>query len=373
MIKLLFLTHSLGGGGAERVLVNLVNHMDRSRFDITVRTLFTDGVNRKMLDKGIRYECCHAKMVKGITYVYKLLPPRFLYRKFVGDGDYDIVVAYMHGIPTKVVSGCTNPKTKTVTWLHTGTPKTSTFFKSWLSRKKAIRGYASLDAIVGVSQDVSDAFRKYTRIENVHTVYNTNDTARILKMAEEQADLSDYQRPVIVTAGHLEPVKGNDRLIDAAKRLADDGYRFSVLIMGTGSQKEKLQQQITENHLDDCVHLLGFCENPYAIMAQSDLFVSSSRQEGLATVLTEALTVGLPVVATEVSGAKEVLGQNNEYGLVVENSESGIYEGLKAFLTHPELVQKYRESAKERSTQFDTEHTVQKTEAFFESLMTEKQ
>lgn len=370
-VKILFLTHSLGGGGAERVLVNLVNHMDKTKFDITVKTLFSDGVNRKMLSDDVKYECRHAPCFHGITYLYKLIPSTILYKYFVGNEHYDIIVAYMHGIPTKVVCGCKDKSVKKVSWLHYGNPKESSFFDCWMSKKKSIRDYASLSAIVGVSQSVTEAFQKYTEIvHNTIVLYNTNDTNRILEMAKEKPAFP-FEKSIrtLCSAGRLETQKGYDRLIKAAKKLHDEGLSFKIIILGDGSQKTALAEQINEADASSYIQLLGFCENPYSIMAASDAFISSSREEGLATVLTEALTLGLPIVSTDVSGAKEVLGNNNEYGLVVENSEKGIYNGLKEILTNQNLMERYRKTAKVRAKQFDTEHTVQKTEEFFEGLM----
>ncbi len=182
MIKVLFLINTLGGGGAERVLVNLVNNMDRTRFDITVETMFEDGVNRARLSPDIRCICRSAPLFRGIAKAFCCLSARQLYRYFIGDERYDVLIAFMHGAPTKVISGCPDPSVKKLTWLHTGDPAHSTFFDFWFRRKTAFKAYASCDAVVGISKTVADAFSAYTGIrDNVCVVYNTNDTARIVR------------------------------------------------------------------------------------------------------------------------------------------------------------------------------------------------
>lgn len=371
MIKILFIINALGGGGAERVMVNLINNMDKNKFDITVGTMFADGVNRDMICDDVKCYCKNKLGIKGLSNIIKFIPSNVLYKYYVGKEKYDIVVAYMHGAPTKVVAGCNNKDIKTVTWLHYGNPKESSFFSFWNDQKKAFDAYASLDAIVGVSKSVTVAFSEYTDInEKLYTLYNTNDTQRIVDMSREPCDFKENESyPVIVTAGRLTNQKGFDRLISAAKRLWNEGLRFKIKILGDGPEKKNLIETIKNCSAEEYVEMLGFCENPYNIMINSDLYISSSREEGLATVLTEALTLGLPVVSTDVSGAKEVLGENNEYGLVVENSKTGVYEGLKKLLTDSELMEKYRKTAKERAEEFDTAHTVAKTEEFFESLV----
>ena len=83
MKKILFLIHDLGPGGAEKVLVNLVNHMDPAQFDITVMTLFDVGVNRQFLAKHIRYRYCFKHMFRGNSHVMKLPSPGFLHKWFI--------------------------------------------------------------------------------------------------------------------------------------------------------------------------------------------------------------------------------------------------------------------------------------------------
>lgn len=371
MIKILFLINTLGGGGAERVLVNLVNNMDKTKFDITVETMFAGGVNRGLLDKDIKYFCKNKLGIKGLSKIIKYIPAKILYSYYIGNKDYDIIVAYMHGAPTKVISGCNNSKIKKVTWLHYGDPKKGTFFDYWVNEKKAINAYEKLDAIVGVSQSVSNAFSQYTKFkENIVTLYNTNDTKKIIDMAHEDIDIKiDKMYPLFCCAGRLVSQKGFDRLINVTSRLKDEELKFRIIIMGLGPEEKKLKQLILDKDVSDYIKLVGFCNNPYSVMKKSDYFILSSREEGLATVITEAITLGLPVVATDVSGVQEVLGNNNEYGLVVENSEDGIYEGLKKFLKNKELTEKYRSIAKERAKKFDTKHTVKATEDFFKNLL----
>lgn len=100
-------------------------------------------------------------------------------------------------------------------------------------------------------------------------------------------------------------------------------------------------------------------------MKNADLYVCSSRREGFSTAVTEALIVGTPVVSTNCSGAYELLGDNNEYGIVTENDEDALYEGIKKILTEENLLQHYRKQAKIRGQRFSTEKTVKAVEDMF--------
>ena len=85
MTKILFFIHDLKHGGAEKVLVNLVNNMDYEKFDITVMTLFNEGVHIKNLNKNIKYKYCFSKTFKANSKVLSMIPAKWLYKKFIKD------------------------------------------------------------------------------------------------------------------------------------------------------------------------------------------------------------------------------------------------------------------------------------------------
>ena len=109
----MFLIHDLGHGGAEKVLVNLVNNMDRSKFDISVTALFGGGVNEQFLAKDIHFYSVFPKEVPGNSKLMKLLTPKKLHKLCVKE-HYDIEVSYLEGPSARVISGCQDPNTKLV-------------------------------------------------------------------------------------------------------------------------------------------------------------------------------------------------------------------------------------------------------------------
>lgn len=370
-IKILFLINTLGGGGAERVLVNLVNNMNYSAFDITVETMFDGGVNVKHLSDNVRYINKKAFCPRGIAQIYRYIPSSLLYKFFIGNEKYDIVVAYMHGAPVKVIEGCMNNDTKKIAWLHTSKPKTSTAFKFWKNEKYAFSAYNGCDAIVGVSDKVADSFQKYTGIkkEKIYTVYNTNDIKDIMIKSNDIIEKFFDNTLKIISVGRLSQEKEYGRLIDIVIRLKNEGFNCSLTIVGSGKLETELKSKILENDAMSFVRLTGFKANPYAYVKNSDLFVCSSHTEGLSTAVTEAVILGVPVVSTDVSGAKEILGASNEYGIITENSEEALYDGLKKMLSDKKLREHYAEKSKERAAFFDTAATVHQAEALFEDVL----
>lgn len=365
MKKILFLIHTLGAGGAEKALVNLVNNLNAQKYDITVETMFGDGVNAKALKPHIHYISKNVPYPKGISIILKFISSKVLYKFFIGKNKYDILVAYMHGAPVKVISG--NKKACKVAWLHNGNPETSTMFENWLFKNNAINAYKSCDAVVGVCNSVTDAFAKYTDTkDNLYTVYNTLDVDFIKKQAEFPADIDFDEGYInIVSTGRLGKEKGYSRLIGVCGVLKDKGYKFRLYIIGAGAEESSIKEQIKQMYLQDIVFLLGYKDNPYAYVDKCDVFICSSYTEGLSTATIEALILGKAIVSTDVSGAKEILG-DNEYGLIVENSEEGIEKGLEILLRDTSLINKYSEKAEKRSSFFSIKSTINNAELLFD-------
>ena len=172
----------------------------------------------------------------------------------------------------------------------------------------------------------------------------------------------------IIGVGKILPSKGFDRLARIHKQLRKDGYPVHTYILGVGPQQSEIEQYLRDNNLADTFTFLGYQTNPYKYVAKCDLFVCASHAEGFSTAATEALIVGTPVVTTLVSGMKEMLGENNEWGIVTENSEEALYQVIKRLLDDPDLLVHYREQASLRGKRFSTEETVRAVEEMLLSL-----
>ncbi|MPN57198.1 N-acetylgalactosamine-N,N'-diacetylbacillosaminyl-diphospho-undecaprenol 4-alpha-N-acetylgalactosaminyltransferase [bioreactor metagenome] len=130
-----------------------------------------------------------------------------------------------------------------------------------------------------------------------------------------------------------------------------------------------MEKRIKELGVESTFKLLGFHKNPYKFVSKSDLYVCSSFREGFSTAVTEALVLGIPVVSTNCSGANELLGENNEFGIVTENSTEGLYEGIREMLRNPAKLSHYKMQAKARGALFSKEKTVKAVENLFDSLL----
>ena len=363
MIRILFLIHDLGRGGAERVLVNLVNNMDATKFDITVTALFGGGVNEQFLAPHVHCRRVFPRAFPGNSHVMKLLSPKQLHRLFVRE-HYDIEVSYLEGPSARVVSGCEDPETKLVCWIHS-TPKTAEeAAKSFRNVAEARACYGKFREIICVSRWIKQSFEHcFPGVAETRILYNTVEGGRILEQAAEPVEENIFADGAIhlIGVGSMKPVKGFDRLIRIHDRLCREGYPVRTILLGQGPDLKKLRQQAKDCGRADSVVFPGYQTNPYPFLAKSDLFVCSSHAEGFSTAVTEALILGTPVCTVEVSGMKELLG-DNEYGIMTDNDEDALYEGIRDLLENPEKLAHYKEKAAGRGKGFSTEETVRAVE-----------
>ncbi len=374
MIKVLFMIPNLGHGGAEKVLVNLVNHMDKKQFDVTVMTLYDEGVNKNFLSKDVKYKTCFPKSFKGVSKFLKLSTPEKLYHKFIED-DYDIVVSYLEGQTARIVSGCQNPDTKLVSWIHVEQHTQKNAARTFRSISEMKRCYLKFDRTICVSEYVKNDFHAIVPVKNIIVLYNTIESEKIHKLSKEKVEIGlfDSKEIKMCGIGTLKKSKGFDRLLKVHKKLYDQGYPVHTYILGEGEEKDNLEQFVVNNDLDGSVTFLGYQTNPYKYLKRMNLFVCTSFAEGFSTAATEALIVGTPVCTVEVSGMKEMLGENNEYGVVTENNNEAFYSAVKELLDHPELLSYYRIQAEKRGKEFDTDSTVKAVENMFKKLIMTKE
>lgn len=370
--KILFLIESLAGGGAEKVLTTLVQHIDKEKFDVTVCAISGGGKYEEVVRKQVRYKAILNEPVKQgvmakVLYiikhhlVYRWLPLSWVYRLFVPQGN-DVEVAYVEGFTTKLLSHSTNRNAKKYAWVHCNMGKDHWTTDVFPSIALEIAAYNRYDKIFCVSETAAQGFNQaFISVGTpVSVLYNPIDAQVIQDMAVEG---NDVNKKVIrlVTVGRLEYQKGYDRLVQVVNRLVKDGIGLELWILGVGSQEAGLKEYLQKHELGDYVKLMGFHSNPYKYIVQGDLFVCSSRSEGYSTAVTEALILGLPVITTDCSGMAELL-KDGECGVITKNDDEALYWGLKELITDATLLEHYRQKAIERGKDFTIESLMEPIE-----------
>ena len=392
MKKVLFLIHTLGGGGAEKVLVNLANGMDKTKFDVTVMTVINTGIFRESLNSDVKYKYIFniplrknnksisndnksgsllskpSKIINRLgriySFMWKYMPVNLFYKLAIKE-KYDIEVAFLEGICAKIISGSNNKNSKKISWIHVdllNQKKSEFVFKNRETEKKC---YEKFDEIVCVSNIVKEQFiKKFNIDENkVSVKYNPIDSVEVNKKANDiVTDIEKSNKFTFCSVGRLITQKGYDRLLRVHKNLVEQGIDYELWIIGEGNKKSILQEFIDENKLQDSVKLLGFKNNPYKYMNIADAFVCSSRAEGFSTVASEAAILGKPIVTVNCSGMNELLGYKNEYGIVTENTEEDLLNGMKSLILDRNLYDTYKERSMKRRKIFNLEQAIKEIE-----------
>ncbi len=368
--KVLFLIESLVVGGAERVLVNIVNKLDPKRFDITVCSIFKYSVYdwyQAYFDKPfashVHYKYLINNHNKPIYYLFNALLgrcPKLLYRVFIGDG-YDSAVAFYEGLPTDFVSRADLRRGKKYAWLHTTTSLSQAGKTlAQLERQSAI--YSAFDKIIAVSHIVKDSFTETFPSVNVPitVICNPVDTDAVLAKAQCKIAPMRFTRPLFVAVGRLTAAKGFDRWLRCLGKLRRKGHEFTAWIIGGGDSSE-LEPIIREEGLSGSVALLGHKSNPFPYMRLADWIIAPSRIEGLPAVIQESIALGKAIMGTKGTGIAELL-RDGEIGMLVDNSSESIEAGMEKILMSPGLKDLYEKKASECSRTVSSEEAITKIE-----------
>lgn len=361
-IKILFYIDTLNGGGAEKVLRNLVNSMDYDRFQITVQTTYKEDVSA-YLNKEVTYKYCYKNKNSLTDMIFRAEAATGLVYPLHIKDDYDIEVAYLEAASTKIMSGSTNKKAKKFAWVHCDLRKVTDNPTAYAEKTKS--WYDKYHKVICVSENVQEGFRELFGNEpEAQVIYNTIDNREIIRKAQDNLPANiTKSKMTLVMVGRLMAPKNYPRLLKSAKTLLDEGFDFDLWILGEGEDRPMLEKYISENNLTN-VKLLGFCNNPYPFIKNADLLVCSSNYEGFSTFVTEGLILGKTIVTTDCSGMHELLGES-EYGIITENNDDAFTDGLREMLGNPEKLDEYTKKAKLRGQQFSKKELTAKTENLF--------
>ncbi len=297
---------SLRGGGAERVVINLLQGFAERNVNVDLVAAKAEGPHLCRVPDTIRLIDLKADSVllslpALADYLRKVKPASLL-----SVMDHCNIVALW----AKAVSGT---PVKSIFSVHNTLSQETADARSLKVKvfPALIRiFYRFADEIVAVSQGVADDLCDYGRIERhkIKVIFNPVITPALFEMATEPNKLPLKPLvPTIVGVGRLNRQKDFAALIRAFK-IVLQSCEAELVILGEGEERASLEALIEALHLSEHVKLYGFADNPYAIMANADLFVLSSIFEGLPTVLIEALALGLPVVSTDCkSGPREII------------------------------------------------------------------
>lgn len=356
----------MGGGGAERVLINLFNLIDFEKFDIELIVLMNKGKlwNDIPISVKKKHLGLSSNLLKVFSYLYRIfyINVFWLFSNKI-KGKYDVGISFMDSIFTEFLFLNSLKLNKRVTIVHSS-------YKSYINRSKFIKGkykklmtqrYSKLDKIICVSDESKKEFIElFGANHNIETIYNPLDHKDILNKANiTRPSLMNKSKFQMVAVGSLIPVKGYDLLIKSISLLKKETDDFQLHILGDGFLKNKLSKLIEELDLSDVIILHGFVKNPYVWIKNSNLFVMSSLVEGLPTVLCESLILGRPALVPDVPGCREVIGYG-DFGILCERTENDFFLKILNCINNPNKLKFYSNKSVERSKAFSDKASLKK-------------
>ena len=331
MKKILMVAQTLGGGGTEVALVELINHLDTKKYEITLLlmdkdTSFIDRIKRKIKIKYLKFDDMFwHNLVSMNTMVGKAIKKaninnslkiydmalKHIYSS-VFNKRYDLAIDfYGYGSFTTAIVADKVNASKKVTWLHDAK-------MSWI--KNVEEYFDKYNKIFCVSKSVKVSFDKlYPQIDNKSEVfYNLIDKINIIRKSTEFVPHNFKKNKFnIVSVGRLTEQKGFDIALESAKILKNRGLNFQWFVVGEGRDRKKLEKKMRKLNLNNFFFFLGQKANPYPYIKNGNVFVLPSRHEGYGLAVLEARVLKKPVIVSNIPVYKEQI-INNKNGLISE-------------------------------------------------------
>jgi glycosyltransferase involved in cell wall biosynthesis len=357
-IRIVFILPSAELGGAERVVFYLINHLSRNRFKILLILLKSSGSLMDSIPSDVSMIDVGGKKVSiavgRIIKTVRVLKPDIIFSTHAHLSIAILVFkAFLPKVTRIIIRESNVPSQK----LNEGA-------KSALIRILYRFTYPRAHAIVCPGKAIRDDLLKTASLDSQTLVEIPNpvDTQTIKKKMVVPLDEEFEHGENLVAAGSLTRQKGFDLLIDAIAILSHRRKNIRLVILGDGVERKNLVQQISRHRLNDHVQLTGVVKNVYPYFYHADVFVLSSRWEGMPNVVLEALACGTPVVTFDCPGCVNEIIENSGQGILVNpENPTLLAEAIDRILEHRKT------STKESllSTRFSLDTVIREYEGLF--------
>lgn len=220
--------------------------------------------------------------------------------------------------------------------------------------------------IVTINERMKRGYEGNTTSPKIEKLYNFMGLENIVEKSKRE--IKEKFR-YILSVGSLTDNKNQGLLIEVFSELKKEyGIEEKLLLIGEGKERAKLEEKIRESKMEDEIFLLGARLNPYNYIRRAELFVVTSKEEGFSLTTLEALTLGTMVIATKTDGTREILGEDSQYGKLVEKSKEDLKREIIYYLNNPEERKRYEELGYKRAEDFSKEKAVVNIEEFIDRL-----
>ncbi len=352
MKKILLTSYSLGLGGIEKALINLLNEIDYKEYQVTLilehkEGMFLDSVPKEV--EILEYKISTSKFVPWRKLYNRL---KLIHWKRKLKKQFDFSASFTtSSIPGALLALAAS--SNTALWVHANyyilyeknVEKMTEFFDG-------IKAYQFQNVVFVSKENEREVKEHYTKFKHTLVCNNFINGKEIEEKANEPIEFKRKEIPLFVNIGRQEESqKRLSRIIEASKKLVDDGYEFQILFIGDGPDSKKYKEKVKEYQLEDVILFLGKKKNPYPYYAISDAVILSSEYEGFPVVFLESLIINRPILSTKVSDYESLEGKS---GLFCERSTEGVYSMMKDYLDngfitkYPFHYQSYNKAIKKR-------------------------
>lgn len=375
-IKVSFFIPKLELGGAEKIVVRILQALDKNKFQVKLLLLKLKGPLIEELPQEVLVK--ELKTSKITFALFELI-------KYFRQEKPDIFVSFLSHLNAISILGkiFSRVKTKVIisertTFSHT--PEITKNIKNklffiFLLKPLARIIYPLADAIVCVSKGVAEDLACFLPISTkgkIRVIYNPIVDEKLYDLANEPVEhpwFLNKEIPVILAVGRLSKAKDYPTLLKAFA-LVRKNKKIRLVIIGDGEERKNLENLINKLNLSQDVLLLGFEKNPYKYMKRAFLFVLSSKVEGFPNVIVEAMACGIPVISTDCpSGPNEII-KNGENGILIPvGDEKALAEAIIKILDDPFLKDKFSREGKKRAEEFTVKKGVNEYEQLFQEIL----
>ena len=280
-------------------------------------------------------------------------------------GEFDLAISYAQDDGWKSISkGCNDYVIKKVAAKHKSAMIHCDYKNFGGYSPKQEKNFSKFDSILCVSESCRLSFVDCFPRLNVKT-RTCENFINIEKTVEYSEPAIQYPKDAVnfVSVCRLSTVKGLARTVKVFKNLYDMGYyNFRWTIVGDGPEYTNLTKQVQAAGLQNRIVFVGNQNNPYPYIKNADVFLLPSLHEAAPMVYGESAALGIPVLTTDTCSAKEIVEKRN-IGIVVENTEEGLFEGIKNILLGNIDLKKYRISGENVN-----EYAINQFQAFISSI-----
>lgn len=361
--SVLWVSKGLGPGGAERLLLSFARTGDHERFAFAAAYLLPqkDHLVGRMTEAQVEVTCLDARRMADPSWLMRL-------RRLLSTRHFDVVHFHsplVAAMARPIVSTMRRPRPALVTTAHNVWPSFH------LATRVLDRLTASMDDhVFAVSAAVHDSLPSSIRDRSEVLVHGVD----VDGIADRRSDREEIRRRlgltderIVVTVANLRTDKDYPNLFDAASLVCAEHPDVVFVSVGQGPLEDELRADLRRRGLTDRFRMLGYQEDPVAVLVAADVFTLASRQEGLPIALLEALAAGLPAAVTAVGGVPGVITDGVEGRLVPPRDPESLAAAIGGLLD-PDVHQRTGAAASIRARDFDIRRAVARQQAVYAAL-----